>query len=285
MKKYFEFPIRKAVELKGLLTVESLDVSAHFSYPAEQHRFYEFVYVDSGTLISVMNDHETRLSSGDFLLIQPGSSHYYKADGRRSSSFFVICFAASGTTLKILDHPILLDAREKQLMAEIVNEAKNAFVFPFRKKLRLKQDAVFGAQQLVENNIEKLLIRLIRRESNANSNVRFVLGSLDLENHLVKDMITFMKKHLTEHLTLDRIAGELHYSKTFLNRIFKHSTGMPIMQYFGFLKIEEAKLRLRENQSSGTVALSLGFESTSYFSKVFHKAVGMTPTEYRRTVL
>jgi hypothetical protein len=50
MKKYFSYQIKKALIVQSLITIESLDISAHFTYPEEVHDFHEFAYIDSGTI-------------------------------------------------------------------------------------------------------------------------------------------------------------------------------------------------------------------------------------------
>lgn len=57
------------------------------------------------------------------------------------------------------------------------------------------------------------------------------------------------------------------------------------MNYYNRLKIEEAKRLLRENVSPTVTANRLGFESATYFTKVFKRYTGKTPSEYKKTVL
>ena len=79
MRKYFNHPIKKAITVQHFMTIESLDVSFEFSYPEEVHEFYEFAYIDSGAIVCDLEDENTELTQGDFLLIPPQKRHSYSA--------------------------------------------------------------------------------------------------------------------------------------------------------------------------------------------------------------
>jgi len=144
---------------------------------------------------------------------------------------------------------------------------------------------VFGAQQMVESSIEKLLIYLVRRQILKNEDIVFVMNSEELENSLSNDIIKLLKSRVYSNISLDEISQQTFYSKTFLNGIFKKSTGMTIMKYYNMLKIQEAKKLLRDSIPVAAIANQLNFESATYFTKVFKKYTQMTPTEYKKTVL
>ena len=112
---------------------------------------------------------------------------------------------------------------------------------------------LFGAQQMVENSIEKLLIYLIRRQLRKKTDIVFVMNSEELEHNLCNDIIKLLKSRIYSTVTLEEISQQTFYSKTFLNGIFKKSTGMPIMKYYNMLKIQEAKKLLRNSTPIGTI--------------------------------
>ena len=285
MKKYFNHQIKKAIIVQSLITIESLDISVNFSYPEEVHDFHEFAYIDSGTIECCLDGETITLSQGDFLLIPPQKKHYYTAVKSKAANMFIVCFRSNSEALSIFDKKILLQKQEKVILADIVKESKNAFSFPFNRKLKLLESPLFGAQQLVETGIENLLIQLVRREINQNDNIKFVMDSAELENNLIGDVIALLKSNVYSRITLTEVSQQTYYSKTFLNAIFKKNTGMSIMQYYNNLKIEEAKRLLRENVCPTDVALRLKFDTATYFTKVFKKHTNLTPSAYRKKIL
>jgi AraC-like DNA-binding protein len=285
MKKYFNHQTKKALKVQNLITIESLDVSEDFSYPEEVHDFFEFVYVDSGNIICSCEDAVIELNQGDFFLIPPEKKHFYESLKKSSASIFIVCFRCKSEIISLLNKKTRLNKEAKSIILDIVSESKNAFTFPFKKKLKISDSPLFGAQQLVESNIEKLLIHLVREEMSAGGSVRLVMNSMELENNLVNDLISILKSNVYARISLDRICQQTYYSKTFLNCIFKKNTSHSIMQYYNILKINEAKKLLRENIPANEIATRLNFDSATYFTKVFKKYAKMTPSEYKKTVL
>ncbi len=284
MRKYFNYQVQKSVSVQNLITIESLETTPNFSYPEEIHEFYEFVYTDIGGIDCHLGQNAVRLEQGDFFLIPPKTKHYYSALSGRSAAIFIVCFRSASNILNVLDGKIQLPTKSKHLLAEIIKEAKNAFHFPFNKKLKQLSSPLFGAQQLVENKIEELLILLVRDKLHENTEIKLVMNSIELENNLVNDVTQLLKKRIYDRITLDEISKQTYYSKTYLNAIFQKNVGYTIMQYYTELKIQEAKKLLREGKSATEISNLLHFDSPTYFTKVFKKHTGMTPSQYKKTV-
>ena len=117
------------------------------------------------------------------------------------------------------------------------------------------------------------------------SDIVFVMNSIELEHSLCSEITDFLKEHIYDGITLDQICESTFYSKTFLNTIFKKSAGMPIMKYYNYLKIQEAKRMIRKGDLIAAVGAKLNFESATYFTKVFKRYTNMTPSEYKKTLL
>lgn len=65
--------------------------------------------------------------------------------------------------------------------------------------------------------------------------------------------------------------------------MFKQKTGYSVKQYILRRRIGEAQIRLINSQDSvQVISESVGFEDASYFSRIFSKYIGLTPTEYRK---
>ena len=284
MRKYFNYQINKVITVKNLITIEYLDISSNFSYPEEIHDFYEFTYIDSGKIVCFINGEESILTQGDFLLIPPQTRHSYSAAKGTPAAIFIVCFRSNSEILTVFDKKIALDKNSRVLVSDILSESKKAFSFPFERRLKLLDTPTFGAQQLVENNIERLLIHLTRDIINQSSDIKMVMNSVEFESTLVNDIIIILKKNVEARITLDDICRHTFYSKTFLNNVFKKNTGTSIMKYYTELKIQRAKELLRESASPSSVSNQLKFDSPTYFTKVFKRYTGITPSAYRKTI-
>ena len=285
MKRYFNHQVNKAIVIQNLITIESLDITKEFTYPEEKHTFHEFVYVDNGNIHCHLEERDIELTQGDFLLIPPHNRHYYYNTEEFSAALFIVCFRCGSEILSILEQKISLSKELKLLLSDIVQESKNAFQFPFNRKLKPLDNPLYASQQLVENNIEKLLIHLVRNETNQNESIKFVMDSIEKEHNLIDDILTLLNSHLYSRITLEYISQQTYYSKAYLNNIFNKHMGTSIMQYYNTLKIKEAKKLLRNEQAPSSIALQLGFESATYFTKVFKRQTGMTPSAYKKQIL
>lgn len=82
----------------------------------------------------------------------------------------------------------------------------------------------------------------------------------------------YLEANYTKELALDTISDELFMSKYYMCRIFKEYTGFTITEYVNTLRIKKATQILESsNLSISDVAAELGFESASYFERIFKK--------------
>ena len=91
-----------------------------------------------------------------------------------------------------------------------------------------------------------------------------------------------MRQNLQHNLRMEDIAAEAGMSYSKFRKQFKSHTGFPPAQYFLRLKMERAKdYLLSTTLSCKEISFRLGFDSASYFNKMFRIYQGQTPVEYR----
>ncbi len=95
-------------------------------------------------------------------------------------------------------------------------------------------------------------------------------------------VIRLMLDRLDEALSLDSLAELAGYSRYHFCRAFRERTGYPPMEYFARLKIQRACELLETTAQSGReISEALGYATPFYFSAVFKRITGQSPTEYR----
>ena len=83
-------------------------------------------------------------------------------------------------------------------------------------------------------------------------------------------------------MSLKHLIARNNINPSYLSRRFHQTIGQPLSQYITGVRLETAKRLLNEeNLKIGEISQIVGFETPGYFTKVFNKAVGMTPKEYR----
>lgn len=106
--------------------------------------------------------------------------------------------------------------------------------------------------------------------------------SASLENRQVTHIIRFMYKNLHKTLTLQQILKKFDCSKSHLNDIFQKATQHSPMDFYINLKMQEACKLLRSTDLLiYEIAEKLNYKDQYYFSRIFKKIIGVSPSEYR----
>ena len=99
----------------------------------------------------------------------------------------------------------------------------------------------------------------------------------------ITQCVQFLRGHLFGTVGIDEAAGWVGKSRAWLTRKFKEEMGQSFGEFQAYLRTQEAKRLLRYTDISlSEIAGMLGFSSQAYFHSFFKKAVGMTPSEFRK---
>ena len=100
---------------------------------------------------------------------------------------------------------------------------------------------------------------------------------------IVQIVKEYIDNNLDKELTREALADQVYLNQDYLARIFKKEIGESIVNYITGKRIDEAKIYLEKtNDSVNTIAIRVGYDNFSYFTKTFRDRVGMTPKDYRR---
>ena len=97
----------------------------------------------------------------------------------------------------------------------------------------------------------------------------------------VAEALGIIDKRYASELTVLAIAQELHIHPTYLHKLFREETGHSVCEYIQHVRLEHARRLLGENYTLRDAAAAVGISSPQYFSKLFKRAYGITPGEYR----
>ena len=100
---------------------------------------------------------------------------------------------------------------------------------------------------------------------------------------VVNRILSYVERNLEKDLTLEEIAKELHYSKFYVERVFKEHTGQPLYRYIKNRRLHEAAKKLIETRRPIVeIALEAGYHSQQAFTQAFHEVSGLSPQKYRK---
>ena len=154
-----------------------------------------------------------------------------------------------------------------------------ALLFQIQEELFRKQ---IGCETVIRLKLAELLTylyRLRRRENNA-----FLDKVKQTPKHKkVGEVAEFIMDHYEEPQSLDSLAKRFYVSKCYLSRIFKEVTGFTINEYINFNRVKRAQQLLGNSEYSVTdIAGMLGYDSITYFERVFKKYSSVSPLQYRK---
>ncbi|WP_164716585.1 response regulator [Paenibacillus whitsoniae] len=101
-------------------------------------------------------------------------------------------------------------------------------------------------------------------------------------SNVIEQIQKFISEHYAKNLTIAEIAASVYLSQTYVSLLFKQETGETIYEYLMKVRISKAKELLRDPRIKFYEVCELvGYTDPSYFSKLFKKITGLTPSAYR----
>ena len=90
---------------------------------------------------------------------------------------------------------------------------------------------------------------------------------------------------MADNISISDIAENLHFNPNYLMRVFKNKTEMSILEYIVKVRMEAAKKILKGTRLPvREISYMVGYTDCVYFTKVFHKEIGVTPTQFRKNL-
>lgn len=100
---------------------------------------------------------------------------------------------------------------------------------------------------------------------------------------IIFDVIRYVRLNYRTLSGIDEIAAKFYINRDYLTRVFRRHTGFTVHDYLRNVRISKSKILLKKGRGVTETAFSCGFNSTSYFIRVFKKATGVTPSKYRKS--
>ncbi len=284
---YIKHKIANLISINKIVTIHYYELNKDFCFDGESHNFWEMVYVDSGAVEIDANERQVHLKQGEVIFHKPNEFHTLKADKTTVANVFVISFVCSSESMKFFKGKTMtVPAKLKKYISSIIEEYNETFA-PMSVediKLEIKENPPIGGQQMIRTHLEQLLIMLIRNEQEARD-FHIFPSKESMENHLVTQMIALIDENIDKKINVEQICKEMKYSRAYLSKIFKQTTGYTLLEYTLIRKIKEAKKLIREERYNfAQISDMLCFDNPHYFSRVFKRITNMTPTEYKNSV-
>ncbi len=228
---------------------------------------YLLHYIKKGKGIYQVGDRVYPLKAGDAFIIYPGELCRYQADREDPWEYYWVGFKG---------------ATAKQLLSQTDFSPENPYVHCEEDLSPLIQQILQCKGQESRNQAEMtgrlyiLLSRLMHKE-HLRGNPKHYRREYIFKIH------EFITQNYPQKITVNHLADALGLSKSHLHRIFMEETGESPMQYLARYRIEQSLQLLKSTDMSiACIANAVGFGDQLYFSRVFSKQIGMSPSKYRQ---
>ena len=225
-------------------------------------------YILSGRGYYRLNGKTYCLGEDDAFLIRPDELTYYEADKKNPWTYTWIGF--QGVKIKsYLERTSLLSSP----------------VFHYEKddRIRLCHEKMFEASHLPSNR--DLIMNSILYEYLfllASKFPREQLSPREKQISYVEEVLKYMESNYAQSISIQSLADSLGLNRSYLHRLFKSATGSSLLEYLLELRIQKACTLLQETDLAvSIISLSVGYENTLYFSRLFCKKKGVSPSLYR----
>lgn len=102
----------------------------------------------------------------------------------------------------------------------------------------------------------------------------------------VRLAVEYIEQNYAQHLSLNQIADHVYLHPTYLSNVFKRQTGFSIVDYISEVRMRKAMELLRDPRNKiYWIVEQVGFSNQRYFSSVFRKVTGMSPMQYRQSIM
>ena len=275
-----QYRLDKVIEIKSISSIYIFHFDKSYFTDFEKHAPIELIYVDEGVEQVWEDDKVYTLQKGEIFIHKPMAFHK-DACLSDESRVYIISFTTSSKIIsKLFDRVIKLKKNEinqlKQVFETYIRNVDSDIDQWFSDRKIIANKNSFGVSQIIKNNFELFFISILNPEENE------ALEYRKYDDPVVNRVIEELDKEKYEKFSLDKISKNVSYSKSYLCRQFKKVTGVTIIYYFYSLKVEEAKkMLIHGDHTIEETSDLLNFDSVQYFSKVFKKYSGLSPSNWR----
>lgn len=290
---FIRLGFEKTFEVKSVITLFYMEFSKQFGYSGEKHDFWEMVYIDKGEMICTADKNRFTLKSGEITFHKPNEFHNLEGDGINCPNVGIITFECNSKAMSYFDGKIFkLNSKEHSFLSMLFEEGLSCYKMleannPLMQKMSKIKTAPFGSSQMTKNLLEAFLILLSRSEVAATKAERknYMIDGIDVPRQ-IKEILDFMRNKIYGTVSIKEIADYIHQSESYTKKAFAQYYKGGIIHYYNALKIKEARRLIREGGlSMAQISELLCFDNPQYFSRSFTKFTGMTPTQYKKSII
>lgn len=242
---------------------------------------HNLVYIYEGKGFFQRDEQKQAVCAGDLVYFPPGCNRYMVADSKNLLKLYTVNFQAAipetpairGGSWQIRDAVF-----DFPFVTAVEDEAvRQRFVVLFQRLCHLC--LTYEGMQKVRQR--EVMIELLELTQICLSNDRISYSCRNQVNRIVR----YMAEHYHEKLTLASLSKQVGMSPSYFSAAFREVTGRPPIDYLIHLRVLKAKQLLGDGLRVAETAQAVGFSDIYYFSNMFRRLEGISPSQYRADCL
>lgn len=255
------------------------------------HNYIELTYVTIGECEHAEGDENFHARVGDMFIIDPGVPHANYRIQQRKQPFVAYDIAFR---LDFLDGSLPADGGFSRIADSSLFSTLFAGSDSPLSRFNLKNKGFYETEGLIMHMLEEytdrqkgycdilraqlieLIIRVLRKNDDA------LHGARKEKQQSILQTVSYIRSHYMERITLEELAAQSCYCKSYYSQSFKAETGLSFSDFLQKIRIEHAcEMLCNTEMTIAEIAEQSGFNDLKFFYTVFKKITNSTPAAYR----
>ena len=220
------------------------------------------------------------LSKDEVIFFRPMTFHKLWSADNTKPHLFIISFVADGTFCEKIDEKVyILTQQQKNIIKDLISTFReqsedNFFTEPTEAYLKTWYDSP-KITQLIGNYLENFILLLDDMQH------PLAAEKVTSKTKIYKRIVEIMNDNIYGWITIGDIAAKCNISVANMKRVFAEFSNYGIHKHFLNMKIIRAIEMIKDGKRLSEISMILGFNNQNYFSAVFKRETGYSPSMYK----
>ncbi|WP_310605427.1 AraC family transcriptional regulator [Anaerosporobacter sp.] len=267
---------------------------AGVAFPAHFHNYIEVLYGLEGQFHVLLNGKYHFFAKGDLILINSREVHHINALSESGGSYIVLRFEPEVIYNNMFQNyselkytiPFLIDSpnQQKVITKDLLNNTNiPELLWDILKEM---EEQCYGFELAVRNHIGRIFLWILRYFHANSSNSIFQFNEYELYLKRLQPALDYVPNNYMNEIKTPDMASLCNMSSSYFSRLFNKVMNMNFNDYINHIRLKEAEKLLVSTELNITeISNQVGFNTTSYFIKLFKQNKGTSPKQYQKEYL
>lgn len=248
------------------------------------HREYELYYLVKGARYYFIEDRSYYVEAGSLVFIGKEQIHRTSSAGSASHERILVELEESwlDSFFRVFPYCSMEQFFQSCRICSIAESERPAAESLLNAVASEASSHRVGSRQMIEACLCQLLVLAFRSRGDGREQ-GLHLGIGQEKHQKVQQVARYLQENYAEQVSLELLSKKFFISSSYLSRNFKEVTGLTVGEYLTLQRIRQSRRLLESGEHTVTrIAELVGYDSITYFERVFKKYTGRSPLHYRR---